>query len=154
MELDEPVDCLGAAVAGAVGVEVGQERVLPLSQGSAEAGDLGDGAGREAVDDLLGELAALARVGVGVGGPNPLGALPGDVDRVVAFIGGDRGGEAGLLFVGEPLGRAAEHVPDAVERVTGAATVPEGLLLDAATDLIDGVPGQRHDVEGVMQMSA
>ena len=40
VELDEPVDCLGAAVAGAVGVEVGQERVLPLSQGSAEAGDL------------------------------------------------------------------------------------------------------------------
>ena len=58
VELDEPVDCLGAAVAGAVGVEVGQERVLPLSQGSAEAVDLGDGAGREAVDDLLGELAA------------------------------------------------------------------------------------------------
>ena len=77
MEFDQPIHGLGSAVGGAAGVEVGQEGVLPLLQRPAEAGDFGDGAGREAVDDLFGELAALGRVGVGVGGADALGALPG-----------------------------------------------------------------------------
>ena len=100
MELDEPVDALGPTVGGAAGVEVGQEGVFPLSEGAAESGDLGDRAGGEPVDDLLGNLAALGWVGVGVGGSNLLGALPGDVDGVVAVIGGDRRGEAGVLMTG------------------------------------------------------
>ena len=130
-------------------VEVGQEGVPPLLEGAAQLGDLGDGTRGEAGDDLFSELAASSGVGVGVRGANTLGALPGDVDGVVALVGGDGSGQAGLLLLGEPLGRAAEHVADAVERVTGAATVPKSFLLDAATDLIDGVPGQRHDVEGI-----
>lgn len=73
MELDEPVDGLGATVGGSAGVEVGQERVLPLSEGAAEPGDFGDGAGGEVADDLFGELAALVGVGVGVRGPEPVG---------------------------------------------------------------------------------
>lgn len=85
---------------------------------------------------------------MGVGGPNLLGAQVGDVHLVVAFVGGDRRGEAGLLLVGEPLG-AAQHVPDPVERVAGAATMTVDLLLDAAADLIDRAPGQRHDMEGI-----
>lgn len=39
VELDEAVDRLGAAVGGA-GVEVGQERVLPLAQGPAQPGEV------------------------------------------------------------------------------------------------------------------
>jgi len=47
VEFAEAVDGFGAAVGGAAGVEVGQERSTPLFQSPAEAGDLGDRAGRE-----------------------------------------------------------------------------------------------------------
>ena len=53
MELDEPVHGLGPTVAGAAGVEVGQEGVFPLFEGTTEAGDLGDRARGEGSDDLL-----------------------------------------------------------------------------------------------------
>ncbi|MEI2785266.1 MAG: hypothetical protein V9E82_06130 [Candidatus Nanopelagicales bacterium] len=52
-----------------------------------------------------------------IDGPDALGALPGDVDFVVALIGGDRVGEPVLLPVGEVLVPGAENVADAVERV-------------------------------------
>ena len=49
VELDEAVDGFGAAVVRAGGGEVGQERLAPLLQAPAEAGDLGDRAvGNEA----------------------------------------------------------------------------------------------------------
>jgi hypothetical protein len=52
-----------------------------------------------------------------VGGAETLRDLPCQVDLVVAFGGGDRLGEAGLLAVGEVLGPVAQDVADAVERV-------------------------------------
>lgn len=48
----------GAAVGDAAGVEVGQHLGSPGPQGAAEAGDFGDGAGVEGVEDLLGQPAA------------------------------------------------------------------------------------------------
>lgn len=42
-EFDDAVDCFRGAVAGPVCVEVGQQRVFPLSQGPAQTGDLGEG---------------------------------------------------------------------------------------------------------------
>jgi hypothetical protein len=59
---------LGAAVGRAAGVEVREERGLPLPQSAAEAGDLGHGAGREGLHDPLGDPASLDRVGVSVRG--------------------------------------------------------------------------------------
>jgi hypothetical protein len=53
------------------------------------------------------------------------------------------------LAVGEQRESGAQGAPDAVERVAGAAAVPEGLLLHAAADLVDGVEAELHDVEGV-----
>src|SRR5690606_37293276 len=47
VELDEAVHGFGAAVVRAGGVEVGQERLPPALQRAAQAGDLGDRAGRE-----------------------------------------------------------------------------------------------------------
>jgi hypothetical protein len=41
------------------------------------------------------------------------------------------------LFVGEVFGADLQGPADAVERVALAAAVPEGVLLDAAADLID-----------------
>ena len=52
MEFDESVDRYGAAVAGAGGVEGGQEGGPPAAECSSEPGDLGDRATGEAADDL------------------------------------------------------------------------------------------------------
>jgi hypothetical protein len=52
VELDDAVDRFGAAVVGPAGGEVGQELLLPGTQGATQAGDLGDRAGVERVDDL------------------------------------------------------------------------------------------------------
>jgi hypothetical protein len=48
VELDQTVDRFGAAVAGASGVEVGQERFVSLLEGLPESLGLGDRAGRDA----------------------------------------------------------------------------------------------------------
>src|SRR4051794_6078085 len=56
VELDDAVHGFGAAVVGPAGGEVGQELVLPGPQGPAQAGDLGDRAGRERSDDLFRDL--------------------------------------------------------------------------------------------------
>lgn len=44
---------------------------------------------------------------------------------------------------------AAQQPADAVERVAGAAAVPELLLLDAAADVVDGSETEPHDVERI-----
>lgn len=114
VEFDQAVTASGSAVVGAAGVEVAQERVAPLFQGASEAGDLGDRAAGEAGQDRFGQGPALGW-GVGViDGPEALGALPGDMDLVVALVGGDRLGEPVLLPVGQVLGAGAENVADPV----------------------------------------
>ena len=72
----------------------------------------------------------------------------------MALVGGDGSGQAGLLLLGEPLGRAAQDVPDPVQRVAGTATVTVDLLLHAAANLIDRPAGQGDHMESIMQMSA
>lgn len=47
-----------------------RERVLPLSQGPARAGDFGDRAGGERDDDVFGQLATLGATG------STLGSVP------------------------------------------------------------------------------
>ena len=128
MEFDEAVDGFGAAVGGA-GVEVGQERLLPLAQGPAQAGDLGDRAGGESGEDALGDRASFGLVGVLVGGAQLLGALPGQDDDLVLGAGGERPLDPGALFVGEVLGAGAQDGLDPVERVALAAAVTVQLLL-------------------------
>jgi hypothetical protein len=101
VEFDEAVDGFGAAVAGAVGVEVGQERALPAAQGLAEPGDLGDRAGRERAYDLLGGGAAGRGRGCVVDRPDLLRTTPRQGDLVVAFVGLESLGDPGQLAVPE-----------------------------------------------------
>lgn len=149
MELDEAVDGFGAAVAGSFGVEVGQERCAPLLERSAEAGDLGDRTRRQRRDQLLGDPLPLGRLRVAVGQAQLLRDRPGEEDRVVLGAGVDRPLEAGPLPVGEFLDPGAEDGADALERVAFAAAVPEGVLLDAAADLVDDLGADLDDVERV-----
>ena len=148
-EFDEPVDGLGAAVAGPACVPVRQERVGPLAEGAAEAGDLGDRAARERGEDLLGDLAAGGQVGMPVRVAQLLRALPGDLDLDVLLTMRERVVKARLLPVGEVLPPGAEDVADAVERVALAAAVAQGVALDAAADVINGLGAEFDSVERV-----
>ena len=134
MEFDEAVDGLGAAVAGTVGREVGQERRGASTQGPPEAGAFGDRTRRQGGGELLGDLLAVGRVRVPAGQAKSLGDGPGDEDRVV--LGADVDGplEAGPVPFGELLGPGAQQGLDAEQRVALAALVPERVLLDPASD--------------------
>lgn len=100
VEFGEAVDGFGAAVAGAAGVEVGQECAAPAVQGLAELGNLGDGAGRERRDDFLGESAAGGQGGRVVDGPDLLKAVPSQSDFVVTLVDLKGAADAGELAVG------------------------------------------------------
>ena len=149
VELDEPVDRLRPAVAGAAGVEVGQERLTPLLERLAQALDLRDRTGRERGEDLLRDPPALDHARGLVGRAELLGAQPRDEDLVVAFVGRDRPVKPSPLPVGELLLATAQDRPDPVERVVLAATVAMDLLLDAASDLIDRLGAELDHVERV-----
>jgi hypothetical protein len=87
-------------------------------------------------DYLVDEFPAPLRPGV-VDVAELLVALPGEGDFVVGVAEGELRVEPGGLFVGEVFGADLQRAADAVERVALAAAVPEGVLLDAAADLID-----------------
>ena len=78
-----------------------------------------------------------------------LGAVVGDFDLIVAFVGGECGVELVALPVGEAFLTGAEQVPDPVERVGLAAPVAVDLLLEPAAALVDGGGGEFDDVERV-----
>ena len=149
MALDQSVDGFGAAVAGAVGVEVGEQGLSPPLQGAAEVGQLRDWAGRQGVDEPLGDLAALGLLRVPVGQAQTLGDGPGEADFFVLEAGVEGGGQAGPLPVGELLRTGSEDVADPVERVVAVTAVSEGVLLDPAADLVDDARAELDDVEGV-----
>jgi hypothetical protein len=144
VEFDESVDGFGAAVVGPSGGEVGQERLAPLLQCLAEPLDLGDRAGRERGEDLLGGPAAVGEVLGLVGRAELLGALPGDVDLVVTLVGCDGLVEPGALSVGEFLDATAQDGADPVQRVALAAPVAVDLLLNASADLVDRGGAELH----------
>jgi hypothetical protein len=126
VEFDEAVDGLGAAVAGAVGVEVAEKLAAPLLQGPPEAGDFGDGAAGERGQDLLGDLPAGGVAVLVVAGTDLLGAPPGELDLEVLLPGRERGFEPGLLPFGQVLLASAQDVPDPIERVATAALLSTG----------------------------
>jgi hypothetical protein len=101
-------DGFGAAVAEAVGVEVGQDLAFPGTESAAKSGNFWDRTGVEAVQDLDRDLAAVRRCGV-VDGAQLLVALPGDVDFVGRIAGVKAGGDLGLLTLGEMFDTVAEE---------------------------------------------
>ena len=62
---------------------------------------------------------------------------------------GEQREEPGLLLGGEQVDAGVQGPPAGVERVTGVAAVPAGVLLDPAPALVEGVAGKADDVERV-----
>jgi len=128
---------LGWAVGGAVSVEVGRDRRLPLFNSPAEAGDLQDQAGREGTGHLGPELSAPFRSGV-VDVAELLVTLPGQRDFVAVVPSCEVRIEACGLFLGEVFGADLQGSADAVERIALASPTPQHGLLDAAAaDVVD-----------------
>ena len=122
--------------------------MAPGLQCSAEPSHLGDRTGRKAGDHLLCGTATLAGAGV-VDGAELLVALPGQVNFAVGVAGIQTPGELGLLAFGQVLHTVAEQATDLVERIVLVASVAEGVLLDAAADLVDHLGGQPDHMEGI-----
>src|SRR5690625_171282 len=68
---------------------VGKERVFPPLQGSSQAGDLGDRASEEDLEDLGRDLLALGWVVGLVGGAQVVDRLPGNEHFLVGGVGLD-----------------------------------------------------------------
>ena len=103
----------------------------------------------ERVEELLGELAArglalgvVDRADLLVDAPGDLNLAIGVTDRQVLV-------EPFALPVGEVLVTGEKGAADLVQRVVLVATPVQGLLLDAASDLIERLAGELDDVEGV-----
>jgi hypothetical protein len=120
----------------------------PGPQSPAEPGDLGDWAAGEAVEDLLCDLAAGRRDGV-VDRAELLVALPGQVDLCPRVASVEAVADLGMLLVGQVFYSVAQQAADLVERVVFVAASAEGVLLDAAADLIDDLGAEPHHMEGV-----
>ena len=73
---------------------------------------------------------------------------PGGLDLNV-LVGREQVDKPSLLLVGEQVGTGVQGPPRTVEGVAGAAAVPAGVLLDAASALVQGVTSQTHHMEGV-----
>jgi len=115
--LDDAVDRFCPAVADAAGYEVGQDLLAPAAQSLAESLDLGDRAGVERVEELLGELAArglafgvVDRADLLVGASGYLNLAIGVTDRQVPV-------EPFALPVGEVLVAGEKGAADLVQRV-------------------------------------
>ena len=58
-------------------------------------------------------------------------------------------GQSGPLPLGQVPGGAVQDVADPVEGVAGVSAVPQGVLLDAAADLVHRLGGELDDVERI-----
>jgi hypothetical protein len=124
--LDDQVDRFSAAIADAVGVEVGQHLGSPGAEGTAQPGDLRNGAGVEAIQDLIAICRPLAGYCM-VDGAQLLVALPARVQLIAGVAGVETCADLGSLAPGEVLCAMAAQPADLIERVVfvaAAASVP------------------------------
>ena len=141
------LDCFCGAVVGPACVEVGHEHVFPLSQGPAQAGDLGDGARRWPVDEYVGWATALLGGVLAEDTPDILSAQVVDFDADVRGMRGERGFEPCALAGGEAITPGAQNVPDLVQELPPAPAVAQGFLPVPAAYPVWRVTGGLNDME-------
>jgi hypothetical protein len=74
-------------------------------------------------------------------------AAPGEGDLPTGGAGGEAGVGLGILLVAQVVRTATEQAADPIQRVVLVPAVPEGVLLDAAADLVDDLSAELDDVE-------
>lgn len=94
-------------------IEIGEQLGSPGVQRATQFGDLGDRTAAEVGDQFAGTNAALIEV-----------------------VGDQAGVQPDAGLGGQPVGTPAQYPADALERVTGAAAVTCGVVLDAAPDIV------------------
>jgi hypothetical protein len=102
----------------------------------------------EAVEYLLGDLAALRRRGV-VDGAKLLITLPGDVHFILWVAGVETVVDLGLLLLSEVFDAVPEQPSDLVERVVFVPASTERVLLHPPSDLVNDLGAEPDHVEGV-----
>ena len=78
-----------------------------------------------------------------------LGAVVGDFNTDMRLICHEGRTESFLLTRGELVARGAQEKPDLIEGIPLASTVTQGVLLDAATHLIESVASELDNMEGI-----
>ena len=151
-EHDDPADGLGATVARAFVIEVGQERGIPASSGFPKPGALRDRAGQQRRDQLLRQPLTLGERGLAQHVSDLLGALVGDLDRDVIAMGRECAGQTDLLARRVAYPSGAENMTDAVEGIALAASVAEGHLLDSAADIVERSADGLVEVERIQHV--
>lgn len=129
--LEPSVDRLCRSVRCAGQVEEREHVDRALLQIPAETSDLdehGRDAAADGVDHGAHQLLRLLLVGLSVGVHDALVDAPGRLDLDVLFDREDRF-EAGVLLVGEQAGPGMQSPACLVERIVGAAAMPERVLL-------------------------
>ena len=76
-----------------------------------------------------------------------LGAVVGDFDTDMRLICHEGLTEAFLLAWGEPVARGAQKIAVLIEGIALASAVTQGVLLDAATHLIESVASELDDAK-------
>ena len=147
--LDQQVDGFGGSVANSAGAEEGQEFGAPGGEGTSQPPQLGYAGVDAGHDPVVEPGCGVFAITAAVDGAQLLGGHPGGGDLTVFVAGLDASQQPRPPGVGEVFGAPAQHPPDPVERVIGAATVPLGLLLDAAAYIVDGGQSQPHDMERI-----
>ena len=146
--LDQQVDALGGSVGETAGGVEREDLGFPGEDGLGEPDELGDlGVGDEVVE--RDETAAGVReIGCGVDLPAHLLGHPRGADLAVA-ITDEASIDAVELTIGEAFVAAQQQPSDPVERITGAATVAEGLVLHSSAHVVNGAVGEPVSVEPV-----
>ena len=146
--LDEKVLRLGGPI-GCARAVVGQDLRAPLGHGLGQPVQLGHGGRLGLLDE---GVEAPGRLGHGVGPVHPAKRLlgqPGVEHLVSGVTGGQAGLEAGPGVVAQAFVAPQQQAADAVERIPLAAPMAALVLLDPATDIVDGHVGQADGVEGI-----
>lgn len=108
-----------------------------------------DGAAGHPGEEVVEVAAGGVEGAVLVEGAQVLGEPPGDADLAVGVAVLEPGPQPPPGIHGQPVGPAAQHPPDAVQRVVAVPAAMQGLLLHAVADLIDHREAEVDDVERV-----
>lgn len=146
--LDHEVGALDRAVRQA-GEVPAQQLGFPPRDRRGEAGELGDfGVGGVLVEAHEASAGVHRVAGVVDGAEQFLGEVGGG-DFAVGVAAVEPGQHPVEAAVGETLVAAQQAASDAVERVVAVASMAEGVLLDSAADLVEGLVGEADQVEVV-----